>query len=242
MPHPSLVVEIAADSRRGRAAGAMRASHSIFAVEPLPTGSVMASPVETNVTQPETVRAALRRVFDRVPREARRSLCSFPIPWCAFLFCRSTHFRAEQTKLSALLRWRLKKSVPFDVEETVVSWMRQTGRDGSLEVVTAVARQRIVREYEEILESLGHQRRRGSEFYTRDLAAARRRRGDAAGAHVRQDADYRDHAASQSLRLPFDGNGRRKRHLDPQAMLDEVFPAVAYFQDTFGGRRRIARG
>ena len=50
-----------------------------------------------------------------------------------------------------LLRWRLKKSVPFDVDETVVSWMRQAGRQGALEVVTAVARQRIIREYEDIL-------------------------------------------------------------------------------------------
>ena len=54
-----------------------------------------------------------------------------------------------------LLRWRLKKSVPFDVDETVVSWMRQTGRAGALEVVTAVARQRIIKEYEELLQPLG---------------------------------------------------------------------------------------
>ncbi len=53
-----------------------------------------------------------------------------------------------------LLRWRLKKSVPFDVDETVVSWMRQAGNTGNLEVVTAVARQKIIREYEEIVESL----------------------------------------------------------------------------------------
>ncbi len=50
-----------------------------------------------------------------------------------------------------LLRWRLKKSVPFDVDETVVSWMRQAGKDGNLEIVTAVARQKIIREYEEIV-------------------------------------------------------------------------------------------
>ena len=54
-----------------------------------------------------------------------------------------------------MLRWRLKKSVPFDVEETVVSWMRQAGPQGNLEVVTAIARKGIIREYEEIIESLG---------------------------------------------------------------------------------------
>ena len=35
------------------------------------------------------------------------------------------------------------------------------------------------------------------------------------------------------MRLSFHGNGGGSGTLDPQAMLDEVFPAVAYFQDTF---------
>src|ERR1700722_17809746 len=40
------------------------------------------------------------------------------------------------------------------MDETIVSWMRQNGREGNLEVVTAVARRQILREYEEIVESL----------------------------------------------------------------------------------------
>ena len=52
--------------------------------------------------------------------------------------------------------------------------MRQSGREGTLEVVTAVARQRIVREYEEILESLDATARRGAEFHAREFAAAGR--------------------------------------------------------------------
>ncbi len=39
----------------------------------LPAGSVMPSPVETNVTQPDAVRSALRKVFSRVP-DARRAV------------------------------------------------------------------------------------------------------------------------------------------------------------------------
>ena len=53
-----------------------------------------------------------------------------------------------------LLRWRMKKSVPFDVDESVISWMRQNGRLGDLEVVVAIARERIIHEYEEILSGL----------------------------------------------------------------------------------------
>ncbi len=38
-----------------------------YAVEPLPAGAVMASPVDANVVQPEAVRTALRKVLARVP-------------------------------------------------------------------------------------------------------------------------------------------------------------------------------
>ena len=72
-----------------------------------------------------------------------------------------------------LLRWRLKKSVPFDVDETAVSWMRQTGRQGALEVVTAVARQRIIKEYEDILQPLDASCRRGAQLHAGHSAIAR---------------------------------------------------------------------
>ena len=67
MPHPPMVVEIAPDhvaaARWGKFAGPSEAC----SMEPLQVGSVMPSPVETNVTQPDAVRSALRAVFSRVP-------------------------------------------------------------------------------------------------------------------------------------------------------------------------------
>jgi len=47
-----------------------------------------------------------------------------------------------------MLRWKLKKSVPFEVDETLISYMRQAPREGGVDVVTALGRLRIVREYE----------------------------------------------------------------------------------------------
>ena len=47
-----------------------------------------------------------------------------------------------------MLRWKLKKSVPFEVDETLISYMRQAPREDGVDVVTALARLRIVREYE----------------------------------------------------------------------------------------------
>src|SRR5580658_2526784 len=154
MPHPSVVVEITSThvaAAHWSTTGRHLESH---AIEPLPPGAIMASPVDTNVVQPDAVRAILRKVLNRVP--AHGSPLALLIPDLVvrvFILPFDSLPRGADEALS-LLRWRLKKSVPFDVDETVVSWMRQPGNAGNLEIVTAVGRQRIIREYEEIVEGL----------------------------------------------------------------------------------------
>ena len=51
-----------------------------------------------------------------------------------------------------MLRWKLKKSVPFEVDETLISYMRQSPREEGVDIVTALARLRIIREYEALAE------------------------------------------------------------------------------------------
>ncbi len=155
MPHPTLVVEIATDHVAAARWGNSKGTLESYAIEPLPVGSVMPSPVDANIPQPDAVRSALRKVLARVPDRGAPVTLLIPDPVVrVFILPFETLPRSAEEALP-LLRWRLKKSVPFDVEETVVSWMRQDGREGGLEVLTAVARQRILREYEESVEAVG---------------------------------------------------------------------------------------
>ncbi len=234
MPHPALVVEIAAGHVAAARWGASRGSLESYAAEPLPGGSVMPSPVETNVTQPDAVREGLRRVFGRLPhRGAPLALLVPDMAVRVFVLPFENLPRKAQDALP-LLRWRLKKSVPFDVDETTVSWMRQAGRDGSLEVVTAIARRRILREYEELLESVGI---RPGVVLSSSLATLpllgesgatllARLCGSTLTTVVVQGESLCVYRSTELSAGP--------RQFDAQAVLDEVFPAVAYFQDTWG--------
>src|SRR5260370_30998699 len=62
-------------------------------------------------------------------------------------------FPRSAAEAEPMLRWKLKKSVPFEADETVISYMRQPARGDGVDVVTALARLRIVREYESLVES-----------------------------------------------------------------------------------------
>jgi type IV pilus assembly protein PilM len=241
MPHPSMVVEIAADHVAAAHWGNSRGAVDACAIEPLQVGSIMASPVETNVTQPDAVRSALRAVFNRVPdRGAPLALLVPDLVVRVFILPFDSLPRRSDEALP-VLRWRLKKSVPFDVDDTVLSWMRQAGPHGNLEVVTAIARKSILREYEEIVESLGARNIivLSSTLATLPLLEERgatllaRISGKTLTTVVVSGSNLCVYRATDML--------AEADILDPATILEEIFPAVAYYQDTWGGTIDRAR-
>jgi len=235
MPHPSLVAEISSEHVAAVRWGSGVGDLDSVAVEALPAGSVMPSPVDNNVTQPDAVRAALRRVFTRVPHKGTPLVLLVPDSVVRVFILPFDNLPRRADDALPLLRWRLKKSVPFDVEETVVSWMRQAGRLGGLEIVTAVARQRIIREYEEIVESVGAP---VAVTLSSTLAALPLLEERGATLLVRLSGktlttvivDGATLCVYRSSDMPVEA-----AQLDPKAVLEEVFPAMAYYQDNWNG-------
>ena len=233
MPHPSVVVEIGgpyvAAARWAGKGGHLEG----VAVESLPAGAVMPSPVEANVTQPDAVRSALRKVLSKVAPGGAPVALLVPDPVVRVFILPFDTLPRRASDALPLLRWRLKKSVPFDVEETVVSWMRQAGRDGGLEVVTAVARQPIVREYESLIEALGA---RAGVVMSSTLAALPLLEERGATLLVRLCGKILTTVVVRGANLCVYRSTEVRSDaaaLESQTMLDEVFPAVAYYQDSW---------
>jgi type IV pilus assembly protein PilM len=239
MPHPSCVVEIAghrvAAARWGKA-GRLDS----FAVEPLAAGAVMPSPVDANIPQPEALKFALRRLFARVPHHSAPVAVLVPdMVVRVFILPFDSLPRSAEDALP-LLRWRLKKSVPFDVDETVVSWMRQQGREGKLEVMCAVARQRIVREYEQAIEAVGAS---AGVVLGSTLASLPLLEDRDATLLIRLSGKTLTTVIVRGSNLCVYRSSEIASDLAPHAMLDEIFPAIAYYQDTWGesvDRARLA--
>lgn len=231
MPHPEPVIEISATHV---AAAQWKGSHlQSYGVEPLATGAVMPSPVETNVTQPDAVRAAMRRVMSRVGNLSGPVALLVPDPVVRVFILPFEDLPRRAEDALPLLRWRLKKSVPFDVEETAVSWSRQTARFGKLEVIAAVARQSIVREYEALVESC---EAKPTVVLSSALAAVPLLPQTGSTLLLR--------VAGRTLTTVIVRGStlclyRSTELLAPRAqlaskwVLEEIFPASAYFQDTW---------
>jgi type IV pilus assembly protein PilM len=142
-----------------------------------------------------------------------------------------------------MLRWKLKKSIPFEADETVISYMRQPAREEGVDIVTALARLRIIREYEALAEaaslypgvilssSLAAISLLGDEKAT---LLARVSGVALTTAIVRGDVlcGYR------CTELPAHSGD-----ITPQMLLEEIYPVAAYYQDTWGegiGSVRVA--
>jgi type IV pilus assembly protein PilM len=232
MPHPATVIEIGADHV---AVARWNAQHlQSYAVEPLEAGALMPSPVETNVTQPEGVRHALQRVVSRVGDISGQVALLLPDPVVRVFILQFENLPRRAQDALQLLRWRLKKSVPFDVEETVVSWSRQTARHGALEVVTAVARQSIVREYESLAEGFQAQ---PSVVLSSTLATLPLVGETGSTLLMRMSGRTLTTAVVRGSTLCLYRSTEMPAvvaQLDAKWVLEEIFPAAAYYQDTWG--------
>jgi len=232
IPHPPLALEISP----GRVAGVRfthRGSLDGFSLEGLPLGAIAPSAVEANLSNPAAVKAAVSNVCLRLSAKDEDVALLLPDPVIRVFVQHFDDFPRSAEEAIPMLRWKLKKSVPFEVDETLLSYMLQTPRADGVDVVTAIARLRIVKEYEALLESAAL---RPGVVLSSTLAAiallhddrptllARLSGTSLTAAIVRQGvlAGYR------CTELPA-----HVSEVTPQMLLEEIYPLAAYYQDTW---------
>jgi type IV pilus assembly protein PilM len=232
MPYVSLAVEIAPE-RVAAARWSRTGSLDGYAVESLPVGALVPSAVEANIVNSAAVKAAVANVCDRLRSRDEDVAMILPDTVIRVFVQHFEDFPRSAAEAVPMLRWKLKKSVPFEADETLISFMRQAPREAGLDVVTALARLRIIREYESLVEGIGLH---AGVVMSSSLAAislledekptllARVSGSALTTAIVRRGVlcGYR------CTELPAHG-----ANLTPQMLLEEIFPVAAYYQDTW---------
>lgn len=232
MPHPALAVEISQDRIAG-ARWTRTGGLDSFAIENLPNGAIVPSAVETNIADTISVKGAISGVLSRLRAKDEEIALIVPDPVIRVFVQHFDQFPRSPQEAEPMLRWKLKKSVPFEADETVISYMRQAPREDGVDVVTALARLRIVREYEGLAEAAGlfpgvmlssslaaitllddHQPTLLARISGLALTTAIVREGVLCG--------YR------CTELPA-----QNVELTPQMLLEEIYPVAAYYQDTW---------
>ncbi len=121
---------------------------SLAKFSPLEPGVLLVSPVHDNIQQPQ---ALLERIKTLAPGTGRKRRAAVILPdYCARVAVLDFDtFPSNPDEQQALVRFRLKKSVPFDVETAVVSYLEQPrANGGKIEILAAVMSSDIVHQYE----------------------------------------------------------------------------------------------
>ena len=233
IPHPLVACEIAADYVA--AARWTRGGMGLdgFAIEPLPPGAIVPTPVEANLIDAAEVRGAVGRVFSRLRARNEDVALLLPDSVIRVFVLHFDVFPRKADEAIPILRWRLKKSVPFEAEETLISYMRQSPREDGVDIVTGLARLRIVREYESLVESVGLA---PGVVMSSTLAAVPLLPDERPSLLARVAGSTLTTAIVRGgvlcgyrcITLPVDA-----RQVSPQALLDEIYPLAAYYQDSW---------
>jgi type IV pilus assembly protein PilM len=233
IPHPLIACEISAHYVAAARWARTGTGLDGFAVEPLPPGAILPNAAESNLLGVSEVRGAVGRVFSRLRAKNEEVALLVPDPVIRVFVLHFDVFPRGTEEAIPMLRWRLKKSVPFEADETLISYMRQAPREDGVDIVTGLARLRIVREYESLMESAGMS---PGVVMSSTLAAlpllsegrpvllARVAGSTLTTAIVREGVlcGYR------CITLPAEAPD-----LTPQALLDEIYPLTAYYQDSW---------
>jgi Tfp pilus assembly PilM family ATPase len=127
-----------------------------YASEALADGIITPQPTAGNITSMTTVVDALKRALERAGvRNTKRAALIVPDSVARVSLLTFEQLPAKAHDVEQLIRWQLKKSTPYPIEEAQVSWFEASkGATGSV-IAAEVARRDVIAEYETAAASAG---------------------------------------------------------------------------------------
>jgi len=151
-PPPGMAFEI---SQAGIAAARTGARGEIE-FHPLKAGTLDISPIKENVVDPDDFASAVKALAkSQAGRKHRDVALILPDYSTRLAVLDFDSFPSDPKEQASLVRFRLKRSVPFDVESAALSYFAQSTGRKKIEVVVAMAPLEIVARYEAPFRSAG---------------------------------------------------------------------------------------
>ena len=155
IPRPRVACEISAE--RVVAARAADAALTLEAAttSALPTGTVTPGLQQANIATREELVTALKQSLDAVAARSRDITLVIPDATARIMLLDFDTLPDKPLEADAVVRFRLKKSLPFDVEHSAVSFDRQ-GSGTPVRVIAAVIPRPVLDEYESVIRDAGY--------------------------------------------------------------------------------------
>jgi type IV pilus assembly protein PilM len=228
---PKLACEVAGDrvfaARAAEKGGALES----YSAREIPMGSVVPDLIEANLRRRSDVATSIREALASVGARGRDVIAILPDAAVRVVLLDFDALPANKQEAEAVVRFRLKKSLPFDVEKAKVSYHAQTSGQGVCTIV-AVALSSVVEDYEAAFRDAGYHPGVVLPSMLAALGAA-----DATRPTLVVKVDAR------TIGIAILDNGQmllfrtlentRGSSITGEQLAEEVYPSIVFFQDTY---------
>jgi type IV pilus assembly protein PilM len=152
---PRLACEITVEGVIAARAADRAPRLELFTSRRLASGAVSPGLSAPNVHDSEALRAAVRGALGAVTGRSRDVIVILPDAAIRVLLLDFDTLPAKAQEVDPVIRFRLKKSLPFDVDQASVSYDLRR-ENGAVRVVAAVSPKSVVEEYEAAFRDLGY--------------------------------------------------------------------------------------
>ncbi|PYX74305.1 MAG: hypothetical protein DMG72_10485 [Acidobacteria bacterium] len=228
---PRLACEISADRILAARISESGGRVSTCAAHELSPGVVVPDLIENNLRERDAVRRVIQDTLSSIADRGRDVIAVLPDAAVRVVLLDFETLPTKRDEAEAVVRFRLKKSLPFDVEKARVSYHAQPSVT-NMKVVAAVALSSVVEDYEAAFRDAGYSPGVLLPSMLAALGAADAQRPTLV---VKVDARTTSIAIldQEQLLLFRTLENTRGVTITGEQLAEEVYPSVVFFQDTY---------
>jgi type IV pilus assembly protein PilM len=203
----------------------------VCAAGELAKGSVVPDLMEANLRERKSDFDTVRDTLGSLNSRSRDVIAVLPDAAVRVMLLDFDTLPANRTEAESVVRFRLKKSLPFDLDKAKISYHAQTAASG-LKVVAAVALTSVIEDYESVFREAGYS---PGIVLPSMLAALGAAKADRPTLVVKVDARTTSIAIldKNQLLLFRTLENPRGAAITGEQLAEEVYPSVVFFQDTY---------
>ena len=197
----------------------------------LSPGSVVPDLLENNLRQRQTVRRGIEEALGSVAARSKDVIALVPDAAVRVMLVEFDTLPSDHEEALGVVRFRLKKSLPFDIEKAKVSFHSQKVNN-EVRVVAAVGLASVIEDYEAVFQDAGFSAGVVLPSMLAALGAANAKRPTMV---VKVDANTTSIAIlnEDQLQLFRTLENPRGMTITGEQLAEDVYPSVVFFQDTY---------
>jgi type IV pilus assembly protein PilM len=228
---PKLACEIAPDRVLAGRVSERGGTVEMCATGALAPGSVVPDLLEANLRERKGVFDTIRETLGGLNSRSRDVIAVLPDAAVRVMLLDFDALPANRVEAESVVRFRLKKSLPFDLDKAKISYHAQPAASG-LKVVAAVALASVIEDYESVFRDAGYS---PGIVLPSMLAALGAADADRPTLVVKVDARTTSIAILDKNQLLLFRTLENPRGvtITGEQLAEEVYPSVVFFQDTY---------